>query len=466
MLALHLIGILASVATATATAPPEPTQTALRPGEDRQEYTQRYDQWLSTVPPEDRAWEVLEQVYTQLAETQLGSPDAGKADTKWSPTPETLNALPQLVEQLHAVLDRPVLGIPSHELGVNTDDDSEEAKLLIGLLLPHIPMLRVETELLLLDTQRAAEQQNHDRILTNLRTLRHLASIGSVAYTLIEGLGAIENDREMSELILNDTLDLRSWNTHSLESLARIYNAPPAWEPVRRFIDAERAIYANFLDWIYTDSRDGQLTLAGAERLLSLDPDPDRDKLVAQIVQHSVGPREAQEQAIDTTLNAAIRDITEPIADKPELISRRILDDDGPYSPKGHGLRFMPAAYIMAAMDRSAELVLDARVKRDAAILLIAAHRHRTRHGKLPQSTQDIDQDLLTHTPTDPYSDDPLQLKNQNARLLIYSLGPDRDDDRGRPLAEHRFVLSREFSQFDDAQQEQWDGDWVFTTNN
>lgn len=96
---------------------------------------------------------------------------------------------------------------------------------------------------------------------------------------------------------------------------------------------------------------------------------------------------------------------------------------------------------------------------------MIAVHRYRARHGEFPKSVAEIDDDLLQQPPIDPYTDKPLRIRIEDDRVVIYSLGPDLDDDQGRALSEHRIVLRAEYDDFDDSELKLWDGDWVFTPN-
>ena len=66
-----------------------------------------------------------------------------------------------------------------------------------------------------------------------------------------------------------------------------------------------------------------------------------------------------------------------------------------------------------------------------ATQLTIAIHRHKLRHGEFPDSISAIDSDLLPITPTDAFSGQLLKYKLTDAAPLIYSVGDDRIDDGG-----------------------------------
>jgi len=66
-----------------------------------------------------------------------------------------------------------------------------------------------------------------------------------------------------------------------------------------------------------------------------------------------------------------------------------------------------------------------------ATQLILAIHRHKLRHGEFPDSITAIDTDLLPITPLDAFSGELLKYKLADAGPLIYSVGDDRTDDGG-----------------------------------
>ncbi len=66
-----------------------------------------------------------------------------------------------------------------------------------------------------------------------------------------------------------------------------------------------------------------------------------------------------------------------------------------------------------------------------ATQLTLAIHRHKLRHGDFPDSITAIDTDLLPITPIDAFSGQPLRYKLTESGPLIYSVGDDRTDNGG-----------------------------------
>jgi ABC-type transport system involved in multi-copper enzyme maturation permease subunit len=66
------------------------------------------------------------------------------------------------------------------------------------------------------------------------------------------------------------------------------------------------------------------------------------------------------------------------------------------------------------------------------AIVALAVERYRVRHGHWPESLADLTADLLTKIPRDPYLGTPLRYRRLSDGVVIYSVGPDGNDDGGK----------------------------------
>tara|TARA_A100000171_G_scaffold49400_2_gene58396 strand:+ start:2053 stop:3450 length:1398 start_codon:yes stop_codon:yes gene_type:complete len=436
-------------------APP----TALRIGENRVSYSQRYDDWLESIPETDRAWSIIKSVYDDMAVVQLGSVEAAETYTDWLPDLELLETHPEFVDRLHQITMFPSLGMPTTELGVDADDDPEETEILLGLLLPHVSVLRDSAILLAMDAQEADEAE---RVLKDLRSIQWIIQHHSVADTLIEGTVIVRLESMMSGLVLDNGLEIDGWDRRSLDELSSIYDKTLASEPATRFIQSERALQENFLDWIYVDSNGMQLSNRGAKRLLSIAEQDEPRKMMIQIASESVHPRAEQEQNFEQFTQAARADLSTPIYNTRSLLTTEAEESLAQLSYQSK-LSFLPVGLIVPAYGKFVSLAHEGRAYRDAARLKIATYQHRDRHGAWPDSTAAIDDDLLDRIPIDPYTGDPLRLRIEEGRVVIYSVGPDRDDDQGREIRAHRFVLRDEYEGFDEDQLERWDGDWVLT---
>jgi hypothetical protein len=75
---------------------------------------------------------------------------------------------------------------------------------------------------------------------------------------------------------------------------------------------------------------------------------------------------------------------------------------------------------------------LRADALRRSAVVLVAATKHRLRKGALPESLDELVPDDMPRVPRDPFAEGkPLVLKQTDAAVVAYSVGPDGADDGG-----------------------------------
>src|SRR5262249_49754007 len=82
-------------------------------------------------------------------------------------------------------------------------------------------------------------------------------------------------------------------------------------------------------------------------------------------------------------------------------------------------------AKIVEALRRS-----DAQLR--CARAAVAAERYRRAHGRWPESLQElVEAGLLKEVPADPYDGRPLRLARPGDGLVVYTVGPDLQDNGG-----------------------------------
>jgi hypothetical protein len=63
--------------------------------------------------------------------------------------------------------------------------------------------------------------------------------------------------------------------------------------------------------------------------------------------------------------------------------------------------------------------------------ILLAAERHRGRMGDWPASIAAIDRAILPSPPVDPFSGQSFRVEHRDGQFLVYSIGPDLEDQHG-----------------------------------
>lgn len=99
------------------------------------------------------------------------------------------------------------------------------------------------------------------------------------------------------------------------------------------------------------------------------------------------------------------------------------------------------ARYIMTALMIPALNAVTTATARGTALNRCAtagaaAERYRQRHGTLPERLDQLVGEFLPNVPEDPFDGEPLRYKVTDGEAVIYSIGPNEQDDGGRRMLE------------------------------
>ncbi len=87
---------------------------------------------------------------------------------------------------------------------------------------------------------------------------------------------------------------------------------------------------------------------------------------------------------------------------------------------------------LLPALDRSVKKQADCEAALRTAIVGCAVERHRLAHaGRLPDSLAELVPAFLAEVPVDPFDGQPLRYHRTNDSCVVYSVGPNREDDDG-----------------------------------
>jgi hypothetical protein len=95
------------------------------------------------------------------------------------------------------------------------------------------------------------------------------------------------------------------------------------------------------------------------------------------------------------------------------------------------------SALIMPALGQVRLQAFKAEARHAAATALVAATRQRLASGQLPDALETIDHEWLAAMPADPYTGttltdrQPLRSRSADGALVVWSVGPDGEDDGG-----------------------------------
>jgi hypothetical protein len=340
-----------------------------------------------------------------------------------------------------------------------SDDSAEiqplEDRSLETTYLPHLGPLRLLARLLLIDARQAASSGDSIAAASDVDALiglsRHCAetpfNVDLAVANSIQGYAfeAIRrNLTDCPELWTND--QLRDF-VHTIAA-ARI-----DW---RRTFEADRATFADTLQRLYTDDGhgDGRLVLHASSWQKTLDM---LDSLNA-------GPRETCELAGERLAKARLAIITMPAtsaftASRMELtqmhdrlIVRAITametplwkqrslppmdadsraDDQGLLGSHRNPL-WQYFQTVVALYESKPKYLARSEGQREGVLIGLALELYRREHGEWPRSLGELSPRWLPEVPVDRITGEPLHYVIVDDRVVVYSVGVDRDDDAGR----------------------------------
>jgi hypothetical protein len=88
-------------------------------------------------------------------------------------------------------------------------------------------------------------------------------------------------------------------------------------------------------------------------------------------------------------------------------------------------------ALLMPAMMKVSDANRRNQAMLRCAIVAVAAERYRSQHQRWPETLDDLTRDHLKAVPTDPYDGKPLRYKRLPDGIIVYSVGPDGEDNGG-----------------------------------
>jgi hypothetical protein len=106
--------------------------------------------------------------------------------------------------------------------------------------------------------------------------------------------------------------------------------------------------------------------------------------------------------------------------------------------------KFFLLHFIMPAFGRASEIAFRGKVSHQATLTILALARWRAEKGEYPASLDQLTAaGLLKDLPMDPYSDKPVIYRRTGDNFILYSLGPNFQDDGGEPGKGHKGRLEK-----------------------
>ena len=341
---------------------------------------------------------------------------------------------------------------------------------IIGVLLPHVQVLRTATRIFTVDLRIAIDEGDKDRAIQDIETMlgiaRHAAEgpflVCSLVGYAIAGMTFAEIETTLTQH--PDFFDD--------PQLARIQKAV-AGADIQGWLhlSGERMMIYDLIQRVYTDNGngDGHMTRVGLEILQS------------NFLGNGLGNSDPQWEGIQSWATnligpaslfvAATRKETVEKADY--LFERMEFSANKPYwETNEHSLeeeiekdefKFMLLSMLLPATQQVENAMFRVKGRQEGVLGAIALIRSHRSSSNWPKTWNEISKDILQTTPLDQLTGDPLKFKIVDGQPLIYSVGNDRDDDGGMDLIRNGqsernrrgvFILSKSVDK-------EVDGDWI-----
>ncbi|MDG1806311.1 MAG: hypothetical protein P8I27_00315 [Pirellulaceae bacterium] len=327
----------------------------------------------------------------------------------------------------------------SDQHGSNAEVNTLMADSMIGVLLPHVQVLRTAARIFTVDLRIAIDEGDTERATQDIETMlgiaRHAAegpflvcslvgySISGMAFTEIES--TLTNHPEF----FDD------------KQLARIQTAVADADIQDWFnLKGERLMVYDLVQRVYTDDGDGDghMTRVGLEILQSNFlgyVDAEKDPLLENIesmATNLLGPV--------SLFLAATRKETIGKADR--IFERMELNSNQPFweiedvsieeAIQAEEDKYVLLSMLLPANEQVQNAMFRTKGRQEGVQGAMALLRAKKMSGEWPKTWQEIPKTVLKSPPLDQLTGEPLKFKIVEGQPLIYSVGNDRDDDGGK----------------------------------
>ncbi|MES2792089.1 MAG: hypothetical protein V4719_20910 [Planctomycetota bacterium] len=466
----------------------------------RTDLVSTFDQATASIAVNDRAWPLYREGLTLLNRKSIdpNSVDFGlvfrtpnlkdPADPNWKRAADYLKANAKSIDLFIQAATLPRLGYiyrdPANDVWLKKRRGSSATETYplyqptSGILLPQYQELGCVRDLLFMSALFALKNKDLPRFRQLWQAESHLATqvLASAEFTVVHAIGnsiagsALSLIRhlvvEHPELLTNE--QLQGWR-HDLTAAN--------WESKSSAVDEFRRMSDDTLQNIYTaEDQGGRLTAQGARFLLqslllswSFEPSPCaailEEKQAAGLPQeytnelqypnslHEAFQRElaavrwsatlANRRELRLEAEKLLTLIEEELA-KP--LAQRTPVTESSYFQELQRIETTPEVFRrywpilmmfpQTIADWSGSISEPHRMYLEATQASLALEQYRRRTGHWPERLEQLVPVDLPRVPLDAYSGQPLIYRLVEGRPLLYSVGPDRDDDGGKPLSE------------------------------
>jgi len=314
----------------------------------------------------------------------------------------------------------------------------QHSGMLIGLLLPELSTARQFAQARLASATFALEEGDHAEAAQAYREIFAIAHTLGLQETLISWLVDVAiSTMALNELraVLNEH-DFDEPFLHSILDALNRYEMPP----VAHALESERIAFLDTVQWMFSDNGegDGYLLPSGSQQLTGIMGAPMADPGMPAFVTAFFARFQLATRAETVTAYHDMMDDIIAAANKPRTEREGALDaHEAALDAMARDRRNILIAALMPAVARVIDSDHIARVMFEGTRLFVAVELFRARHGRLPESLDDLTPDILPQLPADLTHGGPFVYRildepdAQGRDYLLYSTGYDKTDNGG-----------------------------------
>lgn len=281
----------------------------------------------------------------------------------------------------------------------------------LGLPFPHLHQLRTLALLLSLEAHVHAHRDRPARAVQSIHVIFMVARSLEHEPALVSHLVRISCYHSAND-VLQKLLPVVIFSDEDLQQLQADLRGVDWSAGLRRALTGERVSGIE----IFRDPKNLEKTGIDEERFRQLGPN--RWRVTRQ-----------QDFALYVDLNEKLISATR--SPWPAAINLARLTQDELKSKDGNRLPFYLSNMLLASLDQAFVLSARAQAMGDVTDTAIAIERYRSHHGELPSAWAELVPEFMPHVATGPFDGEPLRYKRTDEHYLLYSLGPDGNDDGG-----------------------------------
>ncbi|MFO0856229.1 MAG: hypothetical protein U0640_02590 [Phycisphaerales bacterium] len=388
--------------------------------------------------PGDRAWEALSRLGSGRLRPLVGS--ALEAKFPMGFNDETFADGVAFVKEREAELGvireaagRKVLGYPFQFDDAKINADPPESELRSHL--PYTQVLRDAFRLLVADSRAAFHEGDSKRLFENLHAMLNFTEL----MWNTPGQGAMQNSGFLIAAAGNllDELSAKQWKGCSDQQIDSLLNHLTTLRvnDFRMSLDELRRLSKDHIQRVFTDdgNGDGRVGEAGSTHIANVLgwPEERRSAWRFEMLRASLPSRREATQLVEEMLGQAQGWLDEvPWKRGAASFARKTKSR----SKDGYLELCTGVAIELSVLPQVVQMNCNADMRRHAARIVLAAEVHRRKTGALPESLEQLREALGGELPVDVFTGEPLKYSVKDGRVLVYSVGNDRDDDGGREL--------------------------------